>query len=334
MPRRRDFRNLELVYLPSIFLAALLLPVVTAGWLLPKRVALSTHSLANGTDIQNLWVDVRVFFGVLSALWAACWLGMFLSDRESAPSPVSQPVYGFGAVFLTIEAIVLLTAAGRSSAETGPAIEWFGLTSLTMLGGWFLATRLEHLRARTESAIDETGFRPRLGMPATKKAVWIGSQRGWGYNFTVFLSPLAFAGFVIYAVINQNSYPVWGFAQWLLFTAMLAYSLLLISVEVVIGRKDVSIRGGPLRVPLKKIPLDAIEGAEPLDVRPRDYGGWGYHPKRGRTAFIVRGGDGLLIHMRRGRDVVVTIQDSEQAAALINDLVEQRSEGSALMPTS
>lgn len=329
MSGRRTFRDLELLYLPAIFLTALLVPVATAGFLLPERVALIMNPLENDADIQHLWIDVRVVFGALSALWAAGWLGMFLSDREGAPSPASQTVYGLGGVVLAIEALVLITSMGRSPEETGLSTGWFGMTVVAMLGGMFLATRLEHARARTEKVGDESGGRPRLRLSSTEKAVWIGSQRGWGYRFVVIGIPLLLAAMLILSVV-ADAYPVWG-PQWLLLILACAYPLVVASVEVVIGNKDVSIKGGPFRVPLKRIPLDAIEGAEPIEVKPRDYGGWGYHPKRGRTAFIIRRGSGLLIHRRGGRDVVVTIEDSEQAAALINDLVEQPFDDGVLM---
>jgi len=334
MPGRRNFRDVELVYLPAIFLAALLVPVASAGLLLPERVVLVMRSLENQVAIQQPSVDVRILFGVLSVLWAACWLAMFLSDREGAPSPWSQTVYGLGAIFLTVEALVVITGAGRSSEAPSLAFGWFAATFVTSFGGMYLATRLEDGRATTESAGDESGLRPRLEMSSTQKAVWIGSQRAWGYRFTVIAFPVMLAAMVIVNATVKGAYPVWGIPQWLVMILLCGYSLLVASVEVVVGHKDVSIRGGPLRVPLKKIPLDAIEGAEPIDVRPWDYGGWGYHPKRGRTAFIMRGGDGLLIHTRRGRDVVVTIEDSEQAAALINDLLQQGSKDGIAISTA
>ena len=56
------------------------------------------------------------------------------------------------------------------------------------------------------------------------------------------------------------------------------------------------------------------------------WGGWGY-PKvprrRGATAIVMRGDDGLRVVARDGRELVVTVPEAGTAAALLADLVRR-----------
>jgi len=55
------------------------------------------------------------------------------------------------------------------------------------------------------------------------------------------------------------------------------------------------------------------------------WGGWGYRwAGRGRTGVIVRRGPGMLIRLRDGRRLAVTLDGATQAAGLVNDLLDRR----------
>jgi hypothetical protein len=95
------------------------------------------------------------------------------------------------------------------------------------------------------------------------------------------------------------------------------------SVRVTVGADGVRTTAAP-GWPTVTIPLDRIESADTIDVRPLRWGGWGY---RGsvrlfrRAAWVVRAGPGLRLQLRGGRVFVVTLDDAESAAAAVRHFV-------------
>jgi hypothetical protein len=82
---------------------------------------------------------------------------------------------------------------------------------------------------------------------------------------------------------------------------------------------------GPLGLPRQRVPLSRIRGARAIHVTPLRHGGWGYRGSLlvfGRAAIVVRGGDGIRVDCDRGR-LVITIDDADTAAGLLNDLVDR-----------
>jgi hypothetical protein len=83
------------------------------------------------------------------------------------------------------------------------------------------------------------------------------------------------------------------------------------------------VRYGPLPWPTSHIALSSIKTAIAIDVRPSAHGGWGYRGSRrlfGKAAVVVRGGDGIRIDLADGTEFVVTVDDAEQGAGVLNDL--------------
>lgn len=101
--------------------------------------------------------------------------------------------------------------------------------------------------------------------------------------------------------------------------AMLTFSL----VTVRIDEQGVRVSFGPLAWPTIRIAWEHITGATTEDVTPIAYGGWGYRLRKGVRAVVLRRGPGLRIETT-GSDLVITMDDPEHVAALINGVVQQR----------
>ncbi len=73
------------------------------------------------------------------------------------------------------------------------------------------------------------------------------------------------------------------------------------------------------------IPLDEVEIAEVVWVRPlAEFGGWGIrNGKGGRVGVIIHTGAALQVHRSGGRIFLVTVDDAETGAALLNTLAER-----------
>jgi len=82
------------------------------------------------------------------------------------------------------------------------------------------------------------------------------------------------------------------------------------------GLRVVSLFG----IPMKRIPLDQVDVVEATDIRPMDWGGWGYRIMPGRSAVVLRSGPGLVVTSTSGKQFAITIDDPEEPAALLQAL--------------
>lgn len=96
------------------------------------------------------------------------------------------------------------------------------------------------------------------------------------------------------------------------------------SLRVTTDRHGLTLAWGPLGLPRQSVPLAEIAQATAIDVRPREWGGWGYRGTlliNGQAGAILRAGPGLHLNLRDGRVFVVTVDDPEIGAGLLNDYV-------------
>lgn len=81
------------------------------------------------------------------------------------------------------------------------------------------------------------------------------------------------------------------------------------------------------RIPLKRIRLDAIEVVEAAELRPTEWGGWGYRIMPGRSAVILRKGPGLIVTTRNAKQFAISLDDPETPAALLATLRDEKAAG-------
>lgn len=72
--------------------------------------------------------------------------------------------------------------------------------------------------------------------------------------------------------------------------------------------------------PRIRIALDKIESAVAEDVSPAQFGGWGYRIVPGASGVVLRSGPALIVTRTSGRRFVVTVDDAETAARVLNGL--------------
>lgn len=93
-----------------------------------------------------------------------------------------------------------------------------------------------------------------------------------------------------------------------------------LGVEVTVDDHGLTVRSAtvpPVRV---RFPYARIEAVEAIDVNPWRWGGWGYRGSLRvfrRAAWVVRGGPGIKVDLRRGRVFVVAVDDAEAGAAAL-----------------
>ena len=313
-------RLIELVGLPTLITLAVALPVPLAGEL-PDPLA--THWDAGGQPNGSMH-RTALWLGVMG-LWLGLWaLLAWLSRRDDARRGARMP-----------GAIAILAAGGllggamiaTAIANTGEADWRAASASLTALlvpiyasASFAAAVAWWCERDRPWAATEQRpAARATVDLGGRERAVWIGRAQ----------SPRMLVGGVLLAAVLA------GFAlltgppgAWVTATVGIATAVAVIwasEVRVTVTAAGVRVAFGPLNAPSRFIALDQIENAEAIHVEPMRWGGWGYRwAGRGRTGVIVRRGPGMLIRLRDGRRLAVTLDGATQAAGLVNDLLDRR----------
>lgn len=74
------------------------------------------------------------------------------------------------------------------------------------------------------------------------------------------------------------------------------------------------------RIPLKRIRLADIVAVEAGELRPMEWGGWGYRISSGRSALILRAGPGLIVTTTNQRQFAITLAEPDVPAAVLATL--------------
>jgi Protein of unknown function (DUF1648) len=304
---------------PVGVLAAAIIPFAAYRSRLPGQVA----SHWNPRGVADGAMSFTALFVVsLAVALVAAWLSIMAAAR-----PGSDRVM-FGAsvtMFLAATAGGLLILTARVNLHRspwqmvpGPAL-WMIAVALIVAGAaaWLVATAAARLRPVTEVV-------PRdLALPgvAGEKVMW--TQQ-------IFCRWFLIAGLVcgVGAVFSAIR-PVDG-------AAMLLPGLLVFLGLTFVVMSSVSVRAddgglhlayGPMHWPRQRIVLSRIAAAEAIDLRPTQWGGWGYRGSLRifkRAAVVLRGGPGLRLDLRNGARFAVSIDDPATGAAVLNRAITLR----------
>jgi len=134
----------------------------------------------------------------------------------------------------------------------------------------------------------------------------------------VITAALLIAGSVVLAVSDTLS------GLGLVVAALLTFGFTI--VRVVADENGLTVRFGLLPWVRRRIPLHRIASAGHGQVRAvRDFGGWGYRFRPGRTGVVLRSGDALTVELTTsGREFAVTVDDARTGAAVLNGFVANR----------
>ena len=110
-----------------------------------------------------------------------------------------------------------------------------------------------------------------------------------------------------------------GGVPWMLVGVLaiaIASAVALDRAEVIVDQTCITVRLGRFGWPRRTFPWPGVREVAAIDVRPTEWGGWGYRwvPWRRGTAAVMRAGDGLRIERRDGRVFVVTVDDAAAGA--------------------
>ncbi|MGW3962215.1 hypothetical protein ACWED2_20510 [Amycolatopsis sp. NPDC005003] len=311
-----------------------LIRVLTATAVLPGA------ALAVAGVLENAWADrlpdpvathwksapdaatpLAVFTGVCLGLGAVAVLLLAGSAvtllRRGRPLP--RATVGVGAGFAALPAAVLLSVLVANldvpdwhAARGGLTVVLF-MPAAAAVG--VLAARVGGLPA--PPVAEGSTHRPSVGLRAGQRAFWSSRAANPAMLWALALIPLAVA--LLPAGLS------WPVATWIAFVGAVVTALTY-RLSASVDAKGVTIRFGLLGFPWRHLALDSIREATARELTTFGDGGLGlrFNPVTGTTAYKVRGGPALVLELANGRTVLVSVDDPETGAGLVNDLLAQR----------
>ncbi|WP_327415230.1 DUF1648 domain-containing protein [Streptomyces sp. NBC_01233] len=163
-----------------------------------------------------------------------------------------------------------------------------------------------------------------MEIPAGERRVWLSRMSNpWLHLIGVLTGLVAAAGTVAAAggLIG---------VEWALITPFAFASLGMFafaSVQARVTEAGLEVSFGPLGWPARRWTAGNIVSARVENRRPAQVGGWGYRLSGLGTTVMLRSGECLVIHPRKGPEFAVSIDDAERGAALLNALAAKQQAG-------
>jgi MFS family permease len=280
---------------------------------LPDPIATHWNSGPNGASPLGLFVAVCLGLGAVATVLLAATAAAAL--RRGRPMP--RLSVGVGAGFAALPPAVLLAVLVPNldvpdwHAARGGAVVVFFLLGAAALG--VVAAFTGGLPAPVrETAAD----RPSVGLRPGQRAFWSGRAANPAMLWALGLIPVAIA-------FLPAGLP-WPTAVWIAFVGA-AVTALTYRLTATVDATGVTIRFGLLGFPRRHLKLSGIREATARDLTTFGDGGLGlrFNPVTGTTAYKVRGGPALALALESGRTVLVSVDDPETGAGLVNDLIAQ-----------
>ncbi|KGM08773.1 hypothetical protein [Cellulomonas bogoriensis] len=266
-----------------------------------------------GAAATTLGGHLGLMVGVVAAVCLYLWSVAFWSGRETLIRRFACGVAVWAAVFVTSTSVGALGAHAGVVGARGDGALAAGIAVASLAG--------------VVTAWLTPGDPPRPVAPVLVRAAvvelddgerWETRPRQLGAQW---LSTAALLSAVLVAVLTS-----WWVGA-VVVGLVVGLVLLVVSGWVVrVGLDGVQVRG-PLGRPVVDVPVQDVTGARVVAVHAfRDFGGWGLRAGtapdgRPRAGLVLRSGPALEVSRVDAPPVVVTIEDADTAAALVNALV-------------
>ncbi|MEX2135279.1 MAG: DUF1648 domain-containing protein [Acidimicrobiia bacterium] len=272
---------------------------------LPDRVAIHWDSSGVADGSAPRWA---IPVAAVAIVLLGCGVSsVFSVSRE--PSMEAFALVGMSGGLST--AIVLVTTtlnAGVRDWTQAPAIGTagivilFALPTLGLVVGAILGRHWYPIKSIPRQVTEVIEVEP------GERVSWVGRARVRGVALVVF-------GLAVLLLFLRPGLPLW------VFVLIAGFGVVFSQVEAQVTNDGMRVRLGG--IPVRNFPLDRISSARAIAVDPAAYGGSGWKKVPGQYALILRAGEAIAITFRDGSQFVVTVDDPETGAALLNGLIER-----------
>lgn len=295
---------------------AVLLAASLLGPGVPER--LPTHWSGSGVDgtasgeaffsvaltITGLVAILAALVAVLSMLVPSTWSRWILSGLAALGA-------GAAAAYL-----LALTGTAQSGDPAGVTSIWgLAAVGVALLWGW--VTYAVHSRAVLErrALVEALPERSRVvPVPVTQQdpTRWATAVRSRTLIGTAAFTVVVFTAAV--ALLLNRGDPVSAIVLGVLGMALSAFTLAWASIEITVDETGLTVRSAVVPVTLRTVPNSEVLGVQTADLDPMAWGGYGLRATPARTAYIVRGGPGIVVHRASGRPFALEIPEGQEVA--------------------
>ena len=296
-----------LTAVPAVVSAVLLLTVRDVPDPLPTHWDL--HGDVDGTMSRTAFTVMTLAVTIAAAAVAVAFTRAHEDDRvrRYALTACAFAAYLVGG----LSVLTLLLARGADSAGS-VGMSWFGLAAVLAVAVLVPAVvRVSWPVVYVDDAPPAADL-PRIDLAPRERAAYVTTVRSRG--FVALGIGCAVLGVLLLIVSDL-----------VIGATVLAVTVAVLSLSRVTLRVDqagLQLGFGPgVRI---RVALDDIRQASVEDIRPLEWGGWGYRIRPGRRGLILRAGPGLVLELRNGSRFGVTVDAPERPVALLNGLLERR----------
>ncbi|WP_410606982.1 hypothetical protein [Amycolatopsis sp. lyj-109] len=282
---------------------------------LPDPVATHWAGAPNGSTPLPVFTGVCLGLGAVAVLLLASTAVTML--RRGRPLP--RATVGVGAGFAALPAAVLLSVlVANLDVPDWHAARGGLVVVLFMLGAAAIGVVAALVGGLPAPPVcEQAADRPSVGLRAGQRAFWSSRAANPAMLWALALVPVAIA--LLPAGLS------WPVAAWIALVGAVVTALTY-RLSASVDAKGVTIRFGLLGLPWRHLDLGSIREATARELSAFGDGGLGlrFNPVTGTTAYKVRGGPALVLGLANGRTVLVSVDDPETGAGLVNDLIAQR----------
>jgi hypothetical protein len=303
-------------------LLAALAPLVLGWQHVPEPLA--THFGASGVPNGQMsrvgWASMLALMGLVPAF--ASW------PYARAPVPVRGAglrlgAVGFGAgLNAVLSALLLWHNWERGSWRDARPFEAWSI-ALVLAAPLLLGLPLGVLANRwwPDAPGPVEGTREALPLASGERAYWSGTaSNGWFALVALFVMLEGAAFQLMFSRTGGNTFLL------VVHLSLLLVLELLSKIRVTVNERGLTIRYGRLGLLRQRIALDRIQSAAHFELDPWQNGGWGYRGSLrlgARAAVVVRAGSALRLALRDGKQLLITVDDADTGARLINGFLQR-----------
>ncbi|MEA9984603.1 hypothetical protein [Subtercola sp. RTI3] len=301
-------------------LVALPLIVILITWLiwrgdLPQT--LPTQWSGDEVVSTQPTIIVLIVSGV-TALVAA----VFAVSRAAIPIASYTSRFGFlvSGLFAALAAVIWMISAGLAvtvSPNIHPAIGSLGLVIIAspLYGLLVLVVARKPVPARRPTRTAPIDLSP------TESASWNQTMTTPAFAWAALAALIIAIGIIVLGPVSNHDWDAAVTSSAAAIGVLTLVFAALAWLRVTGDHRGLRISSRVIPFLSRTISLDKMADVQSTEIHPLDWGGWGYRITPGRSAIVLRNGEGIVVYLKSGRGFAVTVDDSDGLAAVLRGLL-------------